>query len=137
MYSPNYQRISKIFFAIFISWQFSYCMVANTLDLNPGHVSGKEAKQIIRDKFKSNFLLHSLMAVASASANTVQGKEAAQFYATKATIDSLKQDMLFIDESKYYKRKDVEICADRLWEANLFTHSLDPFICHLTPDKDL
>lgn len=90
---------------------FSQCILVNELGISDTHVRGREAKIIIREKTTINALL--LFAVGT-SAGVIQGFGA-----------YTQPDILGISDNSWYKRTEVEACADTLLAANLI---LNPII---------
>lgn len=83
----------------------SQCILINELGLSDDHVKGREAKTIIRQKTTINALL--LFSVGN-SAGVIQGFAAYS-----------QPDILGISDNTWYKRSEVEACADTLLAANL------------------
>lgn len=87
----------------------SNCILLNELHVSPIHVTGAEAKKIIRDKLKNN-LFFSLLIDQNSNANS----------AAKPVLDSSTMiifnapDMLGLKDARFYKKRDVESCADKL-----------------------
>ncbi len=95
------------------------CLLLNTIGLNPGHVSGAEAKDIIRDKTLVN------LAIQVAAGST-----------TGAAIVYLDPVLAGISDDEYYKKSEVEKCGDQLLVFNFVSVLLAPFVaCNLQPDN--
>lgn len=96
------------------------CRFLNETGLNPGHVSGLEAKEIILDK--------TLITAAIFAARNAPISAAAVI----STPDSIG-----IIDDEYYKRREVEACADLIFLWQYVSAFFGPVTgCSLEPDND-
>lgn len=94
------------------------CLLLNEIGLNPGHVSGSEAKDIILDKT----LINAALFLAARSQ-------------TNAALVFLAPTLAGINDDEYYKRSEVQECADQLFLWQYISTVLAPFACSLQPDN--
>lgn len=121
------KRMLKIFASLtLIGTIASGCILLNTIGLNPGHVKGDEAKEIIRDKIQLNLII----ALLAASISPV--------FAPAAAYEIVTPDLTGIDEGAYYKRSEVEDCGNSIFITQFLVDIyVGPFVCDLQPDNAL
>lgn len=113
------------------------CMVMNELDLNPGHVSGVEVKEIIHDRMLGHFLIHVALVADYQNRDTPEADSFAEVNQLKAIIDYRTSEMLGIKDTSYYKRKDVVECADAIYKVSFYSWTLNSMLCDLQEDDPL
>ena len=95
------------------------CVLLNTIGLNPGHVSGAEAKDLILDKT----LITGAYYLSLGST-------------TGALLVYLAPTLAGISDDKYYKRSEVQHCANQLFLFQFVSATFAPFLaCNLEPDN--
>ena len=120
--------IKKILVLFVVLFFAGNCILFNTLGLNPGHVKGSEAKNIIQDRVMIHVLLD------------LMGASIFSSMATRAILDSMAAEFTNIDDNAYYKKVDVDQCANDIVVGGfviLAPWLMATFTCNLQPDDPL
>lgn len=111
---------------------FSQCLLMNEIGLNPGHVSGSEAKEIIQDKMFFPIFLDILVLPVAPSL----GPDFVAFAQQKTVLDFMAAELAGIQDDKFYKRSEVESCGETLRSFGIIGISHLNFAgCNLKPDN--
>lgn len=108
---------------LFLSGCFYSCHCAY-LNVNPGLVSGAEAKNIISDRLLLNQTIYliGLTQPEPIRSNAVAG----------LGMTIITPDLVGINEKNMYQKDAVEECADQIFFVSLISTPLSAFVCKAT-----